>query len=115
MVSSSTSFAAVPGYAVSTICLPYNLSTPNQGSPYDLSSVRFVQGKSVRTICLRTVCPKSVRFVFRTICLQTGLDQILNLKAVSSSTYYGNAQIETNDMHVHQILSTLQWLQPPVT
>ena len=57
-----------------------------------MQSIRFVLRticppliKSVRTICLRTICPRlirakkqSVRFIFRTICLQT---IFLNIKS----------------------------------
>ena len=61
-VSSNISLAAAPGYAVRTICPPYglsnpyNLSTPNQGSPYNLSPYGLSKAnqskKAVRTICL---------------------------------------------------------------
>ena len=47
-VSTNASLTATPGYAVRTICLPYDLSTPNQGSPYNLSPYGL---SAVRTIC----------------------------------------------------------------
>ena len=86
-----------------------------------MQSVRFVFRticppliKTVRTICLRTVCPRqirakkqSVRFVFRTICLQTkkitATPVAWIVGARKSSELLLNIEIRTVEIHIHMM------------
>ena len=87
-------------FVIRTVCPrlinPYNLSTPNQGTPYNLSPYGLSEANQ-----------QSVRFVIRTVCLQTIQDiEVYNIMISNGKKLAGTQVIALNRATPHQLEHT---------